>query len=923
MSEVPLRGFRGGRILVALVLGLGFTLLLTRWAAGLYVELLWFSTEGFSGVFWRQTFWTWGVRVAAGLIAGSLIYLNLRIVADTLGGIQIRRKFGDLEIQEQLPDHYVRLAVLAAAVFVGFWFGASVPGEAGYRALLLFHGPSWGSADPFMGQDFSHYVFQLPVLSGLVTFGLVLAFFLFVVSAGGYLATGAVRWRRNRLEMDGLSMPHLASLASLFLLLLAVRYALARHFLLLDGNSGVQGIFGYADAMARMPGYSVVAVLGVAGAVGIFWGGLRRNLLPPVAGIAVFALGAIVMGEIYPQVVQRFRVQPNELARETAYIDANIAHTRDGFGLEGLDRQRYPYTPPGPEDWEVAVERMAGFPIWTQETLLTSFRQVEARFRYYDFPEVTVDRYVADGGRELPVAISVREIDPNGIPDPNWQNLHLRERYVAGMGAVAADATSHTPDGRLDMLLFGIPPTTSGNNGVTDALRLDHNSVFVGARPQLHAILNPTDEDFLAPDGTRGEPGVDFPAGIELRTLPRTLALAWRFQDANILFASEVQSTSRFVFRRHVLERLQALAPFLLYLEAPYPVVMDGRIVWVVEGFTHSRHFPLSAAHDPGTGRPVNYIRNSVKATVDAVTGEANLYITDAEDPIVRGYDRAFPGLFRALDEAPAAVLDHFRYSRELLTLQSVVLTRYHQDVPPVFHGQQDRWELATKLGAGGQTVTYRPEYAVFRLPGDEEESFLLSTILVPAGRRNLAAFLAARWSPEAGSEAYLYDVPVADQVAGPRQVEALAEQDPEISQQFALWRQAGSQVWTGHLHLVPVGTTLLYMESVFLAADEDAIPEVRRYIVSDGRRVEMATTLEGAVNALTSTGILATLPVLDDEAPAAPASALDPSPQSREALELLEEAEQRLRAGDWEGFGRALAELRTALSRLAETEGG
>jgi len=748
----------------------------------------------------------------------------------------------------------------------------------------------------------------------------VVTVFLAALATAGYSATGAIEWGGGKVRVKDLPRLHLGVLGALFLILLAVRFHLAPYGLVQDGNSGVQGIFGYADEHARVPAYRFLAVLALASAVGVAWGAMRNRLLPVALSVVVLVLGGIVGAQVVPALVQRFQVEPNELARETPYIEHAVEYTRDGFGLAGLSRERLDYSPPSAEDWELVPQRLDRLPVWTEGTLLSTFRQIEARFEYYNFNRVTFNRYPGGGG-EVPVAVSVREVNPNGIPDPNWQNLHLRERYVSGMGAVAGQVHEQDADGRLPMFLTAIPPEFRPGPDVPQQLDLVRPQVYVGSRPQLYAVINRSEESFLAPDGSPGEPGVDYPRGILMGSILRTLALAWNFQDANLLFASEVEPDSRFVFRREVRERVRTLAPFLLLPEDPFPVIAEGRIVWIVEGFTASRSFPLSTVHQVAQQRAARYLRNSVKVAVDAVTGEVRMYVADPDDPLLQAYRGAFPSLFSDMDEMPGELARHLRYSRHLLDVQSRVLLQYHQEAPPVFHGQQNRWAVATELSVDTQPVPYRPEFAFKTLPGEEEESFVLSNVFVPQGRENLAAFVAGRWNPEAGNELLLWDVPVESQVRGPRQIEALIEQDPEISQQFSLWRQGGSQVWTGHLHLVPVGNTLVYMEPIFLAADYDAIPEIRRYVVSDGRRVVMDPSLEGAVAGL-ALGLEGVVreegepePVLDpDEAIPDELVREVEARGAEEALRLLDEAEAALRDGNWGEFGRKLEELRSLL---------
>ncbi len=916
MSEVAKGRFSGGRGLLGAFFALLVVLLVGRGVVSFYVDLLWFDAEGQASVFWTRIFWESGARLLIGSLGAGATWLAIRPLGRSLTRLRIRRRYGDLVISEQLPAALIRWGMIGTALLVGLWFGASVPAGTGIRALLLFRSEATGTVDPFFERDLRFYLFTLPFLQGAVVLGMLLTFFIAAVSAAGLGATGSIQLGKGTLVFDRDARIHAAWLGGVFLFLLACRFYLAPYGLVIEGSSAVQGIFGYADHHARVPAFQILGFLSVITGAIVIWAGFQGRVLPAAAAVILLMLAIAGAGELWPSFVQRFQVEPNELARETPYIEAGIAHTRSGFGLDSVDRTRLEYRAPSAEDWGLALGRLERLPIWTEHTLLTTFRQIESRFQYYEFQSVAMDRYPAAGGFE-PVAVAVREVNPLGIPDPNWQNLHLRELYVSGMGAVAGQLNRHTPDGRLPMFLTGIPPEFRPGPEVPDELDLRWPSVFVGSRPQLYAVINPGPEAFLDPEGAPGTPGVDFPRGIPMTSFPRTLALAWRFQDWNLLFASEIGDSSRFVFRRDALARVRALAPFLDLPEAPWPVITEGRIVWIVEGFTASSSYPLARAHMIAGGRAPNYLRNSVKGVVDAVTGEVSLYVVDGDDPIISSARRAFPGLFLPIEEMPEEVRAHLRYSTFQLEAQSQVMVRYHQTDPPVFHGQQDRWTLATELSSGASPVEYRPAYALLTLPGEEEESFVLSTLFVPQGRQNLAGLLSARWREDGASELRLWDLPVGDQFPGPRQVEALVEQDPEISQQFSLWRQGGSQVWTGHLHLVPVGESLLYMEPIFLAADQDAIPEIRRFVVSDGRRVVMDPTLAGAVAALAA-GMQGVIREGDDDLPAERAQLVEGAPGAGQALELLEAAEAHLRAGDWEGFGRRLEELRALLRRQA-----
>ena len=602
---MKIRELRGRRLL--LVLGIAFlaVLLAVRIAANAYVEILWFDSLGYSSVFWTRVLWEWGVRLLGAVLVGLAFFFNLRFIARSLGGIRIKRRVGDLVISEQLSETVVVWSVAVFSALVGAWFGASIPASMGLNVLYLLNAPEWGVADPYMGLDLTFFVILLPLLRTVVSFGLVIAFFVFTLVAVGYAATGALQWGQGRIVVEDRPRVHLGVIIAGFCLMLAAQFWLARYVLLLNGTSGVQGIFGFTDAEARMPAYSVLALLALSVSAAALWSGFKNRPLPLIVTSGVLMVGGLAVGQAYPSFIQRFRVEPNELERESPYILENMRFTRMGFDLTDLERREFDYEQSSSVDWQAAASQFEGLPVWSAQALLTTYRELEARFPYYDFSGVTVDRYEGPDGM-VPVAVAVREVLPRGIQDPNWQNLHLRDDYIRGMGAVVSAATARTPEGRPSMFVSGIPPEFAASDAAPEGLRLTRPNVYVGARRQGYAIVNPGDP--TGGDGGGRQPGIDFPAGIQLDSPLRTLALAWRFRDANLLFAAEVSQNSRFVFRRDVLERVGRISGQLLrFPEAPYPVVHEGRIVWILEGFTGDELIPFVDPARPagGEARPI------------------------------------------------------------------------------------------------------------------------------------------------------------------------------------------------------------------------------------------------------------------------------------------------------------------------------
>jgi uncharacterized membrane protein (UPF0182 family) len=930
MAETSLRSLRGGKLLIVSLAVVGGLLILGRLLSELYVDLLWYRSTGYTPVFLRRVTWLWGIRAFWGLVVVVALVASLRLVARTLAGIQIKRRFGNLEISEQLPRTYVWWGIVGVSLLMGAWFGGSIREPVAWAVMAALQQVEWGLVEPVLGRDVSYYVFSLPLLGTVVGYLMVLVFLVFTMSTAGYAATGAVRWGRGGIIMGHQPRIHLGALVATFLALMAVRFWLSRPGLLLSGESAVTtswgaSIFGYADAEARLPALRLMTGVTLFAAAALMWGVWRNRLIPVVAALGSVVIGSLVVLQFYPSLVQRFRVAPNELEWETPYIEHNLHFTRLGFALSELERGVFRVQSGDSTDWGMARTQFVGLPVWHSETLKTTFQATESRFAYYQFQTADFTRYALEDGRQIPVAISVREIDPLPLQDESWQNLHLRDLYIQGRGAVAVAASERTPEGRPPMYLYGNPPEfTSGP--APQGLRLSRPSVYFGSRSesgsQEYVIVNAAAPG-AAGENVEGTAGVDFPEGIPLDSPLKKLTLAWRFRDPNLLFTSQISDSSRLVFLRNVVARAQEIAPFFRYDAVPYPVIVDGRIFWILEGFTATRQFPLSSAVDPETpprGRQVSYLRNSLKVTVDAVTGDTRFYALPESDPLRDAYARAFPGLLRPLDQMPEGLRAHLRYSKTMLATQAAVLQEYHQETAPRFHGRQDVWTAPEEYFQSTTPERYTPEFGIYKLPGEERPTFNLTTAFVPAGRQNLAALLVGRVEPDGGARLSLYDIPVEDQALGPHQVEALVEQEPEISQQFALWRGAGSQVWTGRLHIVPVGTRLFYMEPVLLAATDNAIPELRRFVVSDGRRVSMAPTLDEAIAALA--GDAPPGPRMEDVEGRGFTAPQDTSGWPREALELLDLAERRLRGGDWTGFGVALEELRRLLERITPPGG-
>jgi uncharacterized protein len=882
-----------GRRAVITVAVLAFLLLLVggRAVASFLAELLWYRSTGYENVFWTHWRAALLVRGAIALAVAVAVYLNLWVVMKSLGAIRLRRRYGNIEIAERLPRGYLLTALAIVALFSAWWLSAGVADPL--PALAAINPVQWNVTDPLFGLDVAFYVFRLPMLSRLQTLGALVVFWIGLLAVAAYIATGAIKLTDGKPSFSNLARRHLGLLLATFTFLYAINVWLDRYGLMIDGN-GFGGALGYTDVHARVPAKLLIFGLAILAAAAIAYGSWIGDLRLPIAATVLIIVGLVGVEGVYAPSIQRFVVEPNQFPREREYIEQHLAFTRAAYKLHDVEREDLPYDAAIEPEESVLVDRIRDVPLWDPRPLLTTYRQRQGLFRYYTFTSVHHDRYVRGDAVE-PVAISVRELETSELEDAaqTWQNLHLN--YVAGDGVVVSPVARMAPDGTPIFYVWDRDPPKLAPDAPAD-LRMENPSIYFGERSQEYVMLEAERE----------------PIGITLDAGWKKLLFAWAFQSKNILLSGDLERDSKIVFRRRVVDRIQAVAPFLrVSMErAAYPVIHEGRVVWIVDAYTASSGYPLAPPRD-FEGRGVRYIRNSVKGTVDAVTGEVRLFVTDPEDPILATYMRIFPDLVRPLDEMPEELREHLRYPVQMMDLQAQVLSAYHLLDPRAFYEQQDVWSLATEQYRG-TPMTMEPRYAIFPLPGRDEPEFLLSVPFVARGRQNMTALLMTRNDSDAYGEQILYLLPRDVTVPGPQQVEAAIDQDPDISQQLSLWRRGGSDVARGHLIVVPVAGTLVYVEPLFLEAENAAIPQLERVILALGGRVVMESTFESAVAALLH-GRAASPESEDTSTQEGP-----PPPDAgavAAARRFLEEADAYLRAGDWEGFGRSWEALREALS--------
>ncbi len=883
-----------GRVLFVGGLALLLLLLLGgRVLAEFAVDLMWYRSLEREQVFWFRWGAAAGAHLIAGLVIGGFVFANLWHTARSLGTIRVRRRYGNIEIAERLPQSYIVGGLLFLAAISAWWLSGGIGNAISFLAALDHE--QWGISDPIFNRDIAFYIFELPVLGRLQVLAGLTIFWTFLLVVAAYVATDGVRVSNNKPSFSPAATKHLGLLAAAFLVVVAWDFWLDRYGLVVSGN-GVGNSFGYTDFHARLPGMIISAVLALTAAGCVAYGALRGRFRWGFISVIALLVGTVVAQAIYPAAVQKLGVDPDEFAKERRYIEQHLPFTRLAVGLADLMVQPLPFSRGGNVEEGMLRKALSGVPLWGTEPLLQVFQQQQALFRYYDFLEVEYDRYGPAGDAQQ-VAISVRELDVLGLPAnaQTWQNRHLN--YIAGAGAVVTPVTGTTEFGIPRYYLSDLNPPQLSDDA-PEQLALTQPSIYFGEQYSQEYVIVRTG---------------DGPEGIPLDALWKKIIFAWAFQSKNLLLSGELDAESRFVFRRGAVERVREIAPFLHIPDGDaFPVIDDGRIVWIVEGYTSSSHFPLAPLMNLD-GLPVRYLRNSVKATVDAVSGEVRFYSTNVRDPMLQTYASYFPGLIEPIESMPAALRSHLRFPEPLLSLQARVLTEYHLRDAAAFYSKEDVWSQPMQT-VRNDLVRVDPTFAMLQLPGSDELEFLLTVPFVAAGRQNMTAILMARNDGPVYGEQILYELPRDELIPGPQQVEARIDQDPDISEQLSLWKRAGSDVLRGNLIVVPVGNTIVYVEPVYLEADESAIPQLERVIVANDRRVVMRPTLAGAIAALAGGG--------GDTAEPEPNPTIGttlptraPSGSSERARALIERAESQLRAGDWAGFGASWDQLKAPLS--------
>ncbi len=803
---------------------------------GVITELQWYDALGFKDVYSTR------LLLETVLFVGSLLIAFVYLAANVLIALRVRSGPGlrAVGIRRAIVRSAAGGIALSAAGLIALILSTGAGTQ--WQALALFqHATASGTTDPVLGQDISFYLLSLPFLHAVVNWALGLAFM------GALLTVALYAWRGDTfaLNFSPLAIAHLSAMLAVFALSLAAWTWLGRYDLLFSHNTSIVWGAAYTDVNARLPILTFEAGLGVvvAGAlIANIW--VRRMWLPVAAGVVWIAM--LVLGQVYPAVVQSFFVTPNAQSYELPYIQREIAGTRQAYGLSDVSVQNFtgdqPLTKQAVQNDSATVDNLR---LWDFTPLQDTYEQLQSIRTYYSFFNIDIDRYTVNNQYQS-LEISAREFDYTKLSQSaqNWINEHLQ--YTHGYGVAASPVNAVVGEGLPDYVIGDLPP--KGSIPVTQP------AIYFGevTKPNDYVIAPTSTKEFDYPQGAQDVytfyKGTH---GVSLNGVNRAL-WSLKLGDFNLLVSGQLTPQSEILYRRNIVDRVSELAPFLSLDGDPYIVVVDGKLYWIMDAYTTGATYPYAQTTTFQTNE-INYIRNSVKVVVDAYDGTVNFYIIDPKDPLINAYAATFPKLFKPIDAMPPGLRAHLRVPEDLFNIQVNIYATYHISDPKVFFAREDVWDIPTASSSPGATGTQvQPYYVLFRLPGEANPEFLLIMPFTPHGKPNMVSWLAARSDGSNYGKYIAYVLPKDKVIFGPQQVANRINEDPAVSRDFTLFHQAGSQVVQGNLLVVPIGDSFLYFEPIYLRASQtQSLPELKKVILADQDTVVYTDTLQQAIDQL------------------------------------------------------------------------
>ena len=857
---------RRGFSFIVFVAIIGFSV--ARAVATFFTNYLWFDSVNLYSV-WIKILLTKGALVGAtSLLAFIFIFTNLRLAVRATPVMDI---FESFESQDPLSrfrawtnERFLRYRLwgtIGLSLFLGA--GASQLWE---QVLLFLNQQSFGVVDPVFQADVSRYVFGLPLYRLFVSWGFQLVILTSLIIVLFFVATGALQLRQGRLpEVSSGAKAHLSVLLAFIAILKALAYRLDSMELLYSPRGKVFGA-SYTDVIAHLPALNLLILISLFGAVLLLVNIKRRGWLLPATAISLWLAVSIIVGGLVPAAIQRFRVVPDELNKELPYVENHIDYTRLAYGLDNIEEKSFAASPDlSQNDISNNKQTVDNIRLWDPTVLAETYSQLQEIRAYYALQEVDVDRYRING--ELTqVMVAARELDQTNLPAVGWVNERLQ--YTHGFGVVFSPANNVASQGQPDFYVKGVPATTT-----VSELEVEQPRIYFGesADSVEYVVVNSLQDEVDYPLSTEGQTvaytNYSGEGGVGIGSFLRRLGFALRYSELNLLISNQLSDDSKLIMERNIVSRVKKAAPFLYTDNDPYLALIDGNLFWIIDMYTVSDKYPYAQPADTrrineNSGLPVNfnYLRNSVKAVVNAYDGTMNFYVVDENDPIMTAYNDIFPDLFSSKSEMSSELLEHIRYPEDLFTIQSDMYRDYHMTDPRVFYADEDPWVIPSDSSTTPRVATLRgefteigfkpmlPYYLLMSLPGETDLSYLIFQPFNPENRPNMQSFLVADADPENYGQLIDFRLPKGEFVDGPSQVATRINQDPDISQIFTLLDQQGSSVIKGNLFVVPINQSILYYQPIYLQGEQNPLPEFKFVVVVFQDRIIMRETLSDAL---------------------------------------------------------------------------
>lgn len=894
---------------IGLLVALGLLLVFFQEVLDFSVDWLWFESHGYFSVYVI----TLGAQALAAVL-GSVLFFTLALI-----NLSIAQRCSPTSPRLDWPIFDLPPAAresVAKVLRISLWLGlglftylaGKLAAQEWQTILMFWKGQPVGIQEPLFQQDMAFYLFSLPfyrkLIGGLALAGLAILLLTLIK----YVQNGAVLFRpeSRRVHLTPGSQRHLLILVGVMLLLFIWLFWLNRYQVLYQDHGVFFGA-GYAEDKGVLTVYPVVTLLALV-TVGLIFANLWRSYARlTLASLISTGIVAVLGLNIYPMLLQQFLVKPNELAKETPYIQHNIKYTRLAYGLDRIQEIRYPAQESlTAADLQAHQGTIVNIKIWDKRPILNTYKQLQEIRPYYEFPLVAMDRYRVDGQLRQ-VMLSPRELATTKLPTEARTWVNERLKFTHGYGACLSPVNRITEGGLPEFWLKDLPPIGKAE------FQLARPEIYFGILTREYVLVNTRAEEFDYPAGDENRYNYyQGTGGVQLDSFAKRLLMAIKFRDLKIILSGYLSPQTRILFRRSVTEIARTLAPFLVFESQPYPVICEGRLYWFLDAYTATFRYPYATPFTNSQGS-FNYLRNSVKVVIDAYNGQTTYYLMDSQEPLAAAWSRIYPSLFRPFAEMPECLKPHIRYPLGLFQVQAAIFRTYHMQDPQVFYNREDQWDFPSEVYED-QEQALDPYYMVMRLPQADREEFLLLMPYTPINKKNMVSWLAARCDLPDYGQMLIYTFPKDKLIYGPMQIEARINQHPEVSRLMTLWGQRGSRVLRGDLLAIPIKDSILYVEPLYLVATQSQIPELKKVVVVNGPRLALADTLEAAVKKA-----VADVPV----AAPPPQPSLTLGNLSVQALSHLRQAQDYLKTGNWTGFGQEMQRLQSLLEELATPPAG